>query len=166
MLFRASSHSAVLELELVRRNIPYVKFGGLKFLEAAHVKDVLAFLRLIENPRDRVAGFRVLQLLPGVGPKTAARVLDAMAGSDPCAAIAAMHAAARRRGRVGRVRRSVPRTTAADRRAGRRNSNTFCAGTSRICNADTTTPTCAAPTCASSKRSPPATRRANASSPN
>jgi DNA helicase-2/ATP-dependent DNA helicase PcrA len=83
VLFRASSHSAVLELELVRRNIPYVKFGGLKFLEASHVKDVLAFLRLVENPRDRVAGFRVLQLLPGVGPKTAARLLDAMAGADP-----------------------------------------------------------------------------------
>ena len=78
VLFRASSHSAVLELELVRRNIPYIKFGGLKFLEAAHVKDVLAFLRLLENPRDRIAGFRVLQLLPGVGPKTASRMLDAL----------------------------------------------------------------------------------------
>jgi DNA helicase II / ATP-dependent DNA helicase PcrA len=88
VLFRAASASAVLELELVRRNIPYVKFGGLKFLEAAHVKDVLAFLRLLQNPRDRVAGFRVLQLLPGVGPKTAARVLDAMALADPCEAIA------------------------------------------------------------------------------
>jgi DNA helicase-2/ATP-dependent DNA helicase PcrA len=88
VLFRAASHSAVLELELVRLNIPYVKFGGLKFLEAAHVKDVLAFLRLLENPRDRVAGFRVLQLLPGVGPKTAARVLDAMGLADPCDAIA------------------------------------------------------------------------------
>ncbi|MGB2818796.1 MAG: ATP-dependent helicase [Burkholderiaceae bacterium] len=90
VLFRASSHSAVLELELVRRNIPYVKFGGLKFLEAAHVKDVLAFLRLLENPRDRVAGFRVLQLLPGVGPKTAARLLDTFASTDP--AVAAMPA--------------------------------------------------------------------------
>jgi DNA helicase-2/ATP-dependent DNA helicase PcrA len=90
VLFRATSASAVLELELVRRNIPYVKYGGLKFLEAAHVKDVLALLRLLENPRDRVAGFRVLQLLPGVGPKTAARVLDAMATGDPCDAIAAI----------------------------------------------------------------------------
>ena len=92
VLFRASSHSAVLELELVRRNIPYVKFGGLKFLEAAHVKDVLAFLRLLENPRDRVAGFRVLQLLPGVGPKTAARLLDTFASTDPVDAVAAMPA--------------------------------------------------------------------------
>jgi DNA helicase-2/ATP-dependent DNA helicase PcrA len=65
-----------VEVELLRRNIPYVKFGGLKFLEAAHIKDVLAFLRWAENPRDRVAGFRVLQLLPGVGPATAARLLD------------------------------------------------------------------------------------------
>ena len=76
VLFRASQHSAQLEIELMRRNIPFVKFGGLKFLEAAHIKDVLAFLRWAENPRDRVAGFRVLQILPGVGPATAARLLD------------------------------------------------------------------------------------------
>ena len=74
-LFRASSHSAALELELTRRNIPFVKFGGLKFLEASHVKDVLAILRWTQNPRDRVSGFRALQLLEGVGPKIAARVL-------------------------------------------------------------------------------------------
>lgn len=76
VLFRSSHHSAALEVELVRRNIPFVKFGGLKFLESAHVKDVLSVLRWIENPRDRVAGFRVLQLLPGIGPKTSAQVLD------------------------------------------------------------------------------------------
>ena len=76
VLFRTSHHSATLEIELARRNIPFVKFGGLKFLESAHVKDVLSVLRWIENPRDRVAGFRVLQLLPGIGPKTAAQVLD------------------------------------------------------------------------------------------
>jgi DNA helicase-2/ATP-dependent DNA helicase PcrA len=80
VLFRASHHSATLEIELTRRNIPFVKFGGLKFLEAAHVKDVLAVLRWIENPRDRVAGFRVLQLMPGIGPKTAAQVLDQLGG--------------------------------------------------------------------------------------
>ena len=68
VLFRASSHSAALELELTRRNIPFVKFGGLKFLDSAHVKDMLACLRWAENFRDRVAGFRVLQLLPGFGP--------------------------------------------------------------------------------------------------
>jgi len=76
VLFRTSHHSAALEIELTRCNIPFVKFGGLKFLEAAHVKDVLSVLRWLENPRDRVAGFRVLQLLPGIGPKTAGQVLD------------------------------------------------------------------------------------------
>ena len=76
VLFRASQHSAGLEVELTRRNIPFVKFGGLKFLEAAHIKDVLSVLRWAQNARDRVAGFRALQLLPGVGPGTAARVLD------------------------------------------------------------------------------------------
>ena len=79
VLFRASHHSGPLEVELTRRNIPFVKFGGLKFLEAAHIKDVLAFLRWAENPRDRVAGFRVIQLLPGAGPATAARVLERVA---------------------------------------------------------------------------------------
>src|ERR1700744_806892 len=76
VLFRTAQHSATLEIELTRRNIPFVKFGGLKFLDSIHVKDVLAVLRWTENPRDRVAGFRVVQLLPGVGPATAARVLD------------------------------------------------------------------------------------------
>jgi DNA helicase-2/ATP-dependent DNA helicase PcrA len=76
VLFRASHHSASVEIELARRNIPFVKFGGLKFLEAAHIKDVLGFLRWAENLRDRVAGFRVIQLLPGAGPATAGRLLD------------------------------------------------------------------------------------------
>ena len=88
VLFRASHHSAPLEIELTRRNIPFVKFGGLKFLEAAHIKDVLAFLRWAENLRDRVSGFRVLQLLPGVGPATAARLLDQVAEDpDPLVAL-------------------------------------------------------------------------------
>ncbi|MFC3690636.1 ATP-dependent helicase [Chenggangzhangella methanolivorans] len=82
VLFRTSSHSAPLELELVRRNIPFVKFGGLKFLDAAHVKDMLALLRFAENPRDRTAGFRAMQLIPGVGPSTAARALDAIAAAS------------------------------------------------------------------------------------
>lgn len=70
VLFRTSGHSVQIEAELTRRNVPYVKFGGLKFLDSAHVKDVLSFLRLARNPRDRVAGFRVLQLIPGIGPKS------------------------------------------------------------------------------------------------
>jgi DNA helicase-2/ATP-dependent DNA helicase PcrA len=73
VLMRNSHHSDVLELELVRRNIPYAKYGGLKFLEAAHVKDVLALLRWLDNPRNRLAAFRVLQLLPGFGPAHADR---------------------------------------------------------------------------------------------
>ena len=90
VLFRASSHSALLELELNRRNIPYVKFGGLKFLDAAHIKDVLAIVRWIENPRSRIAGFRVARMLPGVGPATARRLLDAMEQApDPAAAMRA-----------------------------------------------------------------------------
>ena len=88
VLFRASSHSGPLEVELTRRNIPFVKFGGLKFLDAAHVKDVLALLRFIENPRDRVAGFRVLHLLPGIGPASAQRILDQMTeAADPIQAL-------------------------------------------------------------------------------
>jgi DNA helicase-2/ATP-dependent DNA helicase PcrA len=81
VLFRASHHSGPLEVELAQRNIPFVKFGGLKFLDAAHVKDLLALLRFAENPRDRVAGFRLMQLLPAVGPATAQRVLDRMHAS-------------------------------------------------------------------------------------
>ncbi|MCK9908559.1 ATP-dependent helicase [Microbacteriaceae bacterium K1510] len=89
VLFRTSSHSAGLEIELTRKNIPFVKFGGLKFLEAAHIKDVLAMLRWAQNMRDRVAGFRVSQLLPGIGPGTASRLLDSINEmGDPVAAIA------------------------------------------------------------------------------
>ena len=89
VLFRASHHSGPLEVELTRRNIPFVKFGGLRFLDAAHVKDVLALLRFVENPRDCVAGFRVLQLMPGIGPTSAQRVLDhMMEAADPIEALA------------------------------------------------------------------------------
>jgi DNA helicase-2/ATP-dependent DNA helicase PcrA len=89
VLFRAASHSAALELELMRRNIPFIKFGGLKFLEAAHIKDVLAVLRFAQNPGGRMAGFRVAQLVPGIGPATAAKLLDAVGlAEEPGAAVA------------------------------------------------------------------------------
>ena len=78
VLFRATHHSLPLELELQRRNIPYKKYGGLKFTETAHVKDLGAILRLAENPRDLSAGMRVLTLLPGVGPTTAQRLMDTL----------------------------------------------------------------------------------------
>jgi DNA helicase-2/ATP-dependent DNA helicase PcrA len=76
ILFRSSHHSDVLEVELAKRNIPFVKYGGLKFLEAAHVKDVLSILRWIDNPKNAVAGFRVLKLVPGFGPAHAKKALD------------------------------------------------------------------------------------------
>jgi len=77
VLFRNSDHSDVLELELMRRNVPFVKYGGLKFLESSHVKDLLAVLRWADNPRNRIAAFRVLQLLPGMGPANAERACGA-----------------------------------------------------------------------------------------
>lgn len=76
VLFRSSSHSDVLEIELGRRGIPYVKYGGLRFLEAGHVKDLLGLLRWADNPRNPIAGLRTLQLLPGMGPINARRALD------------------------------------------------------------------------------------------
>jgi DNA helicase-2/ATP-dependent DNA helicase PcrA len=79
VLFRASHHSLALELELTRRNIPFHKYGGLRFVETAHVKDLMAFLRLAENPRDLMAGTRVLMLLPGIGPKKARALMDRLA---------------------------------------------------------------------------------------
>jgi len=82
VLFRGSHHSDRLELELVRRNIPYVKYGGLKFLEAAHVKDLLSVLKWAENPRNEVAAFRVLKILPGMGPAYAARCYESLACHD------------------------------------------------------------------------------------
>ena len=97
VLFRASHHSAPLELELTRRNIPFVKFGGLKFLDAAHVKDTLALMRFAENPRDRVAGFRLAQLLPGVGPKIAETIVAAAAEDDGFVAMSALTLAAKAR---------------------------------------------------------------------
>jgi DNA helicase-2/ATP-dependent DNA helicase PcrA len=90
VLFRTSHHSAALELELLRRDIPFVKFGGLKFLEAAHVKDLLAVLRWAQNPRGRLAGHRVALLVPGIGPARARQLLDAMdQAADPRAALQA-----------------------------------------------------------------------------
>jgi DNA helicase-2/ATP-dependent DNA helicase PcrA len=126
VLMRTAHHSDLLEVELGRRNIPFVKYGGLKFLEAAHVKDVLCVLRWAENPRDTVAAFRVLQLLPGVGPGHARRVQDQLEaaafdfGTLPtrdvpaaardgwpafCSLMTTLHQAAEWQGQLGTVRR-------------------------------------------------------------
>ena len=83
VLFRTGHHAAAVELELGRRNIPFVKYGGLKFLEAAHVKDALAFLRILDNPHDELAWHRVLGLLDGIGPATVRRLLEAYGDADP-----------------------------------------------------------------------------------
>jgi len=82
VLVRTGHWSDTLEVEMTRRNIPYRKFGGLKFLEAAHVKDLLALLRLLENPRDQVSWLRVLNLLPGIGGATANNVLRFLAANN------------------------------------------------------------------------------------
>lgn len=96
VLFRSSSHSDLLEIELGRRAIPFVKYGGLRFLDAGHVKDLLGILRWADNPRNTVAAFRTLQLLPGMGPANARRAIghfeaqgrafDALGGFSPPAA--------------------------------------------------------------------------------
>lgn len=82
VLFRASHHSLSLEVELARRNILFHKYGGLKFVEAAHVKDLVAFLRLAENPRDSVSALRILLLLPGIGHKKASQLVDDLQASQ------------------------------------------------------------------------------------
>ncbi len=88
VLFRTGHHGAALELELTRRGIPFVKYGGLRFLEAAHVKDLLSVLRWAQNPRGRLAAFRVATLIPGLGPASARRLLDAIeTAADPLAAL-------------------------------------------------------------------------------
>jgi DNA helicase II / ATP-dependent DNA helicase PcrA len=81
VLFRTGAHSDVLEVELTKRKIPFVKYGGLKFLEAAHVKDLLAVLRWADNPRNQIAAFRVLQFMPGMGPVNAKKALDHFAAN-------------------------------------------------------------------------------------
>jgi DNA helicase-2/ATP-dependent DNA helicase PcrA len=82
VLFRSSHHSDLLEVELMKRKVPFVKYGGLKFLEAAHVKDALSVLRWAENPRNQIAAFRVLQLLPGMGPAKSKSCIDFLASKQ------------------------------------------------------------------------------------
>ncbi|MEW6298002.1 MAG: UvrD-helicase domain-containing protein [Thermodesulfobacteriota bacterium] len=80
VLFRSSFHSFDLELELSRRNIPFIKRGGFKFIETTHIKDVLAHLRVVANPQDAVSWHRVLLLLEGVGPKSGEQILAYVLG--------------------------------------------------------------------------------------
>ena len=83
VLFRASHHSDMLEVELARRNIPFHKFGGLKFIEAAHIKDLLSLLRILENPYDEMSWFRILQMLEGIGPRSAQKIMEELGVRRP-----------------------------------------------------------------------------------
>jgi DNA helicase-2/ATP-dependent DNA helicase PcrA len=76
VLFRASFHSFDLEIELAREGIPFVKVGGFKFVESAHIKDVLAHLKVLFNPYDRIGWYRILLLLDNIGPKTALDIYE------------------------------------------------------------------------------------------
>jgi DNA helicase-2/ATP-dependent DNA helicase PcrA len=111
VLMRTAHHSDLLEIELAKRNIPFVKYGGLKFLEAAHVKDLICILRWAENPRDDIAGFRVLQLLPGIGPAQSRRILgDGGSGKGEayvslCALLDALRTTTHWPGQLGMVRK-------------------------------------------------------------
>ena len=80
VLFRSSRHSGQLEVELHNRNIPFAKWGGIRFLEAAHIKDALSVLRWGQNPGDRIAASRALQLLPGIGAQTADAIFQKVSG--------------------------------------------------------------------------------------
>src|SRR5262249_33943853 len=83
VLMRAGHHSELLELELARRQIPFVKYGGIRYLEAAHVKDFVALLRVATNPTDQLSWFRLLQLLDGIGPVSAKRLCDELLAGKP-----------------------------------------------------------------------------------
>lgn len=76
VLFRSGHHSDRLEIELMRHDIPFVKYGGLKFLEASHVKDLLSIVKWLDNPKHQISAFRVLKLLPGIGPNIARKAID------------------------------------------------------------------------------------------
>jgi len=82
VLFRSGWHSNDLEIELAGRNIPFVKYGGQKFVEAAHIKDIISYLRIAHNAKDQVSWLRALLLIPGIGPKTAQKIIEAVAQGD------------------------------------------------------------------------------------
>jgi DNA helicase-2/ATP-dependent DNA helicase PcrA len=83
VLFRSSFHAYDLELELTRHDIPFIKRGGFKFMETAHIKDVIAHMRVLVNPQDTVSWHRVLMLLDGVGPRSAEEIVARLVGGDP-----------------------------------------------------------------------------------
>jgi DNA helicase-2/ATP-dependent DNA helicase PcrA len=161
VLFRAAHHSDALEVELARRSIPFVKYGGLRFLEAAHVKDMMGILRWAENPRDSIAAFRSLQLLAGVGPAGAGHAWNgskrALSTYKPCVPS---------RPRAPPNPSGQPSATSCFRctpkpRPGRDRSGSCDAGTSRAWKLCTAMPTRALATSNNSNRSPVASTAAN-----
>ena len=161
VLFRSSSHSGTLEVELTRRNIPFVKFGGLKFLDSAHVKDLLAVMRFAQNPRDRVAGFRLLQMLPGIGPQTAGKILDAIAADPERSQPLRKSRLPRKPVRFGAASSTLFPACERPSRGGRRRSAQRAPGMSLISIASMKTPTHARRTCCSLSRLPAATGTAS-----
>lgn len=126
VLFRAGHHSNSLELALTRRGVPFRKYGGLRFVETAHVKDLVCFLRLLENPRDQMAWFRLLQLIDGIGPATAGAAFRHVADSTASASsIGTFHAPSARAGRSLRWRRCFA-ISKKDRRSVRRSISSAC----------------------------------------
>ena len=165
VLFRASHHSARLEIELARRNIPFVKYGGLKFIEAAHVKDLLAILRWAENPRDTIAGFRALQLLPGIGPAGAKKAIAYLGELASTRQAERLHTACCGGAGLARFLSLAPGSAQwCDRWAGQIGARAG-AGISRISNDSTITQPHVPATSNSSSRSPWASPAANAFSP-
>ncbi len=152
VLFRAQHHSLALEMELSRRNIPFHKYGGLRFVEMAHVKDLVSFLRLAENPRDAMAGLRVLGLVPGIGPKTAAALARSAGGRRR-----RLRRVGERQGARARARRVAGRRRAAAQPRRRRRPATCpprctpCAASTALCSSAATTTRRRA--CATSSRS-------------
>ena len=166
VLFRTGAHSDVLEVELAKRKIPFVKYGGLKFLEAAHVKDLLAVLRWADNPRNQIAAFRVLQFMPGMGPANAKRALDHfVANGHQLGVVREVRAAERRARHLEEVHRDLLPRSPSRTASGAARSRWCASGTSRTWNACTNTCTRASATSTSSSCCRPSTRRASDSSP-
>jgi DNA helicase II / ATP-dependent DNA helicase PcrA len=113
VLVRTAHHSDALELELTRRDIPFLKYGGLRFLEAAHVKDLLCCFRLADNPGDELSWFRVLQLLDGVGPATARRMTELLPDETAAAGLVPQHARAALAGLLTALQATPVQSTAA-----------------------------------------------------
>ncbi len=155
----------MLEVELAKRKIPFVKYGGLRFLEAAHIKDLLAVLRWADNPRNTLAAFRALQLLPGMGPVNARAAIEQLeAGGYSFAALKGF--APPQTAEIDWRRLIELLQALADpQRPWQGQVNRRASGTGRTSSASTSTSTRGSAISTSSSTSPASTPRASASSP-